>query len=117
MNRASILRGLLLAAVFQPATSALHAQDAAAPGIGNEHRYRFTWTGDLTSLQEKLVHESFSAFDPELRLDVDRPSRMIKLLAYRPLEADALRAVAAQYGVSLRSARETAEMANEQNDR
>ena len=116
MNRSGTIPGLLLTLAIQLATSTLRAQEALAPSIGNEHRHRYTWTGDLSSYQEKLLLESFGALDPEMRMDVDRPSRMIKLLAYRPLDAAALRAVAAQHGVSLRVPRETAEMANERNN-
>jgi hypothetical protein len=86
---------LLLLGTF----SAANAQDN---GIGAEHRYQFVLEGAISTLNEKLITESISSLDPEMRINIDRPSRLMKVLAYRPLSTSDIVNMAAMHGVTLR---------------
>jgi hypothetical protein len=79
--------------------SAAHAQDN---GIGAEHRYQFALEGAVSTLNEKLITESISSLDPEMRINIDRSARSVKVLAYRPLSTSEIVNLAAMHGVSLR---------------
>lgn len=68
---------------------------------GEEHRYRFHVNDDVSAYTEKLLLESMAGFDPAMRVDIDRPSRQMKVLAYRALDPQAMVDLAAQFGVSL----------------
>jgi hypothetical protein len=68
---------------------------------GEEHRYQFQVNGELSAYTEKLLLESMSGFDPAMRVDIDRPTRAMKVLAYRSLDPQAVVDLAAQFGVAL----------------
>lgn len=93
--------GLLLAALLLLPCSELAAQIVPPPQMGAENRYLFTWNGELSGFQEKLLIGSFLGFDPEMRVNVDRATSTLKLLAYVPVDPEELRSVAAQHGVAL----------------
>lgn len=114
MNAAKPWTTGLLAALLLLAAGAARAQQAT--GIGDEHYYSFRWSGELSSMQEKVLGESFSGFDPGMRLAADRPTSTLHLLAYRPLDPQALIGLAAQLGVALRD-EPAAEGATQTHDR
>lgn len=68
---------------------------------GDEHRYQFTLVQEPSSLGEKLMLESLSSLDPEMRVDVDRAEQTVRILAYRPLAVADCVALAAQAGVTI----------------
>jgi len=91
--RTTLLPLLLLAA------TAGQAQQLAF--IEQEHRYQFAVAGELAPQTEKALLESMSGFDPGMRVNVDRPTQLMHVLAYRPLDPQAVVALATQFGVSL----------------
>ena len=96
--KATILRTLALLLLLGTLCAA-HAQDN---GIGAEHRYHFVLEGAVSTLNEKLITERISSLDPEMRINIDRPARLVKILAYRPLSTSEIVNLAAMNGVSLR---------------
>ena len=89
--------GLLLA-ISIPAFA--KAQDVANGGEA-EHRYQFDVPPSLSAYTEKLFVEAMTGFDPNMKINVDRPTRIMKVLAYRPLDPDAVIHLAAQFGVAI----------------
>ncbi|MBL7982006.1 MAG: hypothetical protein JNL52_09375 [Flavobacteriales bacterium] len=79
---------------------AAYAQDS---GIGAEHRYQFVLESAVSTLNEKLMTESISSLDPEMRINIDRTSRLVKVLAYRPLSTSEIVNMAALHGITLRA--------------
>ena len=93
IHRSIILSLLLLAAL------AVHAQQLAF--IEQEHRYQFQMAGEVSPQTEKVLLESMSGFDPAMRVNIDRPTQLMHVLAYRPLDPQAVVALATQFGVAL----------------
>lgn len=89
-------RILFVAVLATALPSALLAQEG---GIGAEHRYQFVLTAAPSALAEKLMMESLANLDPEMRIDVDRGDRTVKVLAYRPLNPQEMTHMAAAHGV------------------
>jgi hypothetical protein len=116
MNTQRTLAGAFLALCLNLFADPARAQDGKSAGIGSEHRYRFAWEGELSSLQEKLITESIVRFDPEMRVVVDRQERALKLLAYHPLQESTVRAAAAEHGIVLRVRRESTEAPTPRNE-
>ena len=87
---------ILLAFCTLPAA----AQDAVAL-LEEEHRYQFTVPGNLSPYTEKVLLEAISGFDPRMRVDIDRPINLMKVLAYQPIDPQAVVSLAAQFGVVL----------------
>ncbi|MFZ1694214.1 MAG: hypothetical protein WAT74_13525, partial [Flavobacteriales bacterium] len=87
-----------LALLATAAPAALHAQEGT---IGSEHRYQFTLNEAPSAYGEKLMMESLTSLDPEMRIDVDRSQRTVKVLAYRPLNAQEMAHMAASHGVHM----------------
>lgn len=102
----SILR-LILLSLLLPAALAGRAQQLAF--IEQEHRYQFQVAGEVSPQTEKALLESMSGFDPAMRVNIDRPTQMMHVLAYRPLDPQAMVALAGQFGVALTYQRPRAE--------
>lgn len=94
----SILR-LILLSLLLPAAFVGRAQQLAF--IEQEHRYQFQVAGEVSPQTEKVLLESMSGFDPAMRVNIDRPTQLMHVLAYRPLEPQAVVDLATQFGVSL----------------
>ena len=94
----TISRILILAALGMAPAAALRAQQGT---IGSEHRYQFSLAQAPSSYSEKLMLESFSGLDPEMRVDVDRDERSLKILAFRPLDQQELIRMAASHGIGM----------------
>ncbi|HRD54490.1 MAG TPA: hypothetical protein PKY96_17760 [Flavobacteriales bacterium] len=94
----TIYRMMALALLATAAPAALLAQEGT---IGSEHRYQFTLIEAPTAFGEKLMMESLASLDPEMRIDVDRMERTVKVLAYRPLDAQSMANYAASLGVNM----------------
>lgn len=90
----------ILLALAMALPAALRAQSADVL-IEEEHRYQFVLQGEMSPYQEKLLVEQMAFSDPRMRVDVDRPQHLMKVLAYRPLDPQSIVALAAQQGVSL----------------
>ncbi len=82
--------------------SAAQAQQGA---IGDEHRYAFTIDASLSTRQEKLMLESFMNLDPEMHVSIERGERLMKILAYRPLDPQEFVRLAASSGVVVQPGR------------
>lgn len=76
------------------------AQDAVQQ-VEEEHRYQFTVPSDLSTYTEKVLLEAISGFDPRMHVDIDRPINLMKVLAYQPIDPQAVVSLAAQYGVTI----------------
>jgi len=103
-----IYRMMAMALLATAAPAALHAQEGT---IGSEHRYQFTLNEAPSAYGEKLMMESLTGLDPEMRIDVDRTERTVKVLAYRPLDAQEMAQMAAAHGVIMAPSRSRMEAA------
>lgn len=66
-----------------------------------EHRYLFHLNNAVSASSEKLFSEAVIGFDPAMRVLFDKPYAQLKLLAYRPVDAQAVISLAGQFGISL----------------
>ncbi|MBK6343405.1 MAG: hypothetical protein IPF41_12665 [Flavobacteriales bacterium] len=73
----------------------------STPIIEEEHRYQFSLTTALSAYDEKLFTEAVSGFDPRMKVSIDRPSRLMKILAYQPIDPAQVINLAAGMGVGL----------------
>jgi len=94
----TISRLLTVTLLGMAPVAALRAQQGS---IGSEHRYQFSLAQVPSTYSEKLMIESFSGLDPEMRVDIDRGERSLKILAYRPLDQQELIRTAASHGVGI----------------
>jgi len=106
----TIHRAIIAASAWLALSMAMLAQEGT---IGAEHRYQFNLAEAPTAYSEKLMMESIISLDQEMRIDIDRDARVMKVLAYRPLDAQELVRLAAAHGVSLTPLRPRFEHANE----
>lgn len=83
----------------------LFSADSKAQGAEafteEEHRYQFSLTAALSAYDEKLFLEAVSGFDPRMKVNIDRPSRSMKILAYQPIDPQQVLNLAAGMGVGL----------------
>ena len=91
---------ILLLALSFALPAALRAQSKEAI-IEQEHRYQFTLNGEMSLYQEKVLVEQMSFSDARMRVDIDRPQHLMKVLSYRPIDPQSVVELAAQQGLSI----------------
>lgn len=87
----------LVLLLFPGALSAQKPQEA----IRGEHRFQFVLDSDLSAYQEKTLVEQITGLEPEMHVSIDRETRLLKVLAYLPIDPQEVVALGAQNGVSL----------------
>lgn len=96
-----LLTSLALGTMLWVNSDPVMAQDGAQTPVLAEHRYRFALNSELSEYTEKLFLESMLGFDPNMKVSIDRSEHRMKVLAYVPVDPQAIVALASQYGVTL----------------
>ncbi len=96
------MRNILLQLTLTGLLSCLGLCSAQAQQAGvAEHRYRFAFQGEMSTYTEKVLLESLLNLDLNMKVAVDRVDHQMKVLAYVPVDPQAIVTLASQYGVAL----------------
>ncbi len=99
--RSIFLPSLAITMAMALAPDVARAQDAPPQQVFSEHRYQFALSGELSIYTEKLLVESLLGFDPNMRIAIDRTAQSMKVLAYVPVDPQAMVSLATQFGVTI----------------
>ena len=71
------------------------------PLLEEENRYQFTAPDTIDPAIAKSMLGAITDLEPRMHINIDHADHLIKVLAYQPIDPEAVVAIAAQFGVTL----------------